>query len=235
MTLEALAREVLVSLFRLYPGRFVLIGGGALRLLYGSPRSSADLDLVGRRQPSEAELRGLAAALERDLSRLPSLAGRIASCRAARHDVEVRIDGAARLLLQFPRLPAALAKGESRLVTGESLRTEMIVAPPLDALLECKAVALLKRPAVKGRDVFDIWFLRERDARLDEEGFDSWLRWEELDAGDIRSRLGELTPKRLKADLGRYLPEGLAARLEAEAYRPLIEAVRGLFSPWLED
>src|ERR1051325_5479818 len=47
---SALALEVLVILFRAFPGQFVLVGGGALHWIFKSPRLSADLDLkpVGR-------------------------------------------------------------------------------------------------------------------------------------------------------------------------------------------
>lgn len=234
MEREALAREVLISLFRLRPGRFVLIGGGALRLLHGSPRSSADLDLVSPKPPTGAAVRTLAGELEKDLSRLPSLAARRVSCRAEGHDVSVSLDGRPLVLLQFPAMPAVPA-GERRLITGESLRSELIVIPSLDALLFCKAVAFLKRPSLKGRDAFDIWFLRERGAKLDEPAFDAWLRWEELDGGDLEKRLGQLSAKRLAADLSRYLPEDLGGRLEAAGYAPLRDAARALYAPWLEE
>lgn len=232
---DSLAREILISLNRLYPGRFVFIGGGALRLLHGSPRSSADLDFVSRREVSEAELKEVAARLERDLRLLPTYSQTKLACRARGHDVEVRLAGAVAATLQFPWLPAVPPGGDPRLVTGESLRTELVVSPSLDALLCCKAIAFLKRPAVKGRDAFDIWFLRERGAKLDAEDFDAWWRWEELDAQDVRRRVAQLTPKRLKADVSRYLERGLARRLEKAAFAPLIEAVREILAPWLEE
>ncbi|MBI4347568.1 MAG: nucleotidyl transferase AbiEii/AbiGii toxin family protein [Elusimicrobia bacterium] len=222
-------------MFRLHPERFVFIGGGALRLLHGSPRSSADLDFACRRPVSEAQLKELAATLEQDLSRLPSLSRVELNCRAVGHDVEVLLAGQTAALLQFPTLTTVPLGGDRRLITGDSLRTELIVSPTLDALLFCKAVAFMKRPSVKGRDAFDIWFLHERGAKLDEADFHAWRRWEELDSSDFRRRLEQVTFKRLKADLSRYLDEGLARRLESVAYAPVIEATRALLAPWLED
>lgn len=233
--MDSLAREILISLSRLYPGRFLLIGGGALHLLHGSPRSSADLDFASPDPLSHAELKTIAAALAHDLSRLPSWAEEPPSCSVVGHSIEVRARGLVPVLVQFPALPVVTAGGDRRLVTGESLRTELVVVPTLDSLLLSKAVALLKRPAAKGRDAFDIWFLRERGAKLDAETFDAWRRWEELEAGAIAARLGQLTPKRLKADLARYLPEELGRRLESAGYSPLISAARDLLAPWLED
>src|SRR5689334_16414814 len=62
-----LAKEVLIILFRSFPGRFVLVGGGALHWIFHSPRLSVDIDLKPVRPEKEDLIRQMAAVLTRKL------------------------------------------------------------------------------------------------------------------------------------------------------------------------
>ena len=232
--LDPILREALVALFRAHPDKFVLIGGAALRLLYDSPRSSADADLLVRKSPTPAELSEIALRLEEDLAPASAHLGRTLSCRASPETGSIVIQESGRplLLVQFPCIPppAHLAK---RLLHADSLGSEIVPVPTLDEFLLSKLITLLQRRIVKGRDAFDIWYLSERGARLKKAALEHWLQWEDWDSRRIAARLAQLTPKRLAQDLARFLPADLDSQLKGDGYLTLRESVRSFFAEFL--
>lgn len=232
--LDSILRETLVALFRGHPDRFVLIGGAALHVVYGSPRESADADLLAASPVGRAELSRISRRLEQALKPAAAHLGVSLGCRPAGSGdaIIVRRDSRPLLTVQFPRLPG-FTRRENRLVVADSLGPELIAVPDPDGLLFSKLVALLKRPRLKGRDVFDIWFLAERGARLRSDAFSDWLKWEELGSGEIAARLALATPERLERDLAPFLPEELHERLKADGYSALLGRVRGVLAEFL--
>lgn len=228
---DLLAREALGVLFRLHPDRFVLIGGGALRFVHGSPRASADLDLHAAPPPAKAELKALAAELEAGLAPLAARLGSALAAAPGDDSITLSLDGRPLVRLDFTAF-ACPAKVERRLVRTGAPGYEALAVPVLDELLFAKAQALLSRPHPKGRDLFDLWFLKERGARLDEAAFKAWLDWEELDAAAVAARLEAFTPKRLAGDLDRYLPPELRRSLAETGYADLTAAAAELLRPF---
>jgi hypothetical protein len=197
--LDDLAKEVLVILFRSFPGHFVLIGGGALHWIFNSPRLSVDLDLKPIHTPPPDLLKKMAAVLHQKLKPLEASLGAVISCEIEDEGEAVRVLADGRPVLQIEIVALAPVTGkEKHLLQSDSLQSEIIVTPDIHQLLFAKAVALLKRPQVKGRDVFDIWFLLSRGAVLDAGAFRDWLKWEEKEAEDLQKKLAQITPSRLK-------------------------------------
>ncbi len=229
-----LAKEALVILFRRFPGDFVLIGGGALHWIFNSPRLSVDIDLKPLHPKKRRLIEQIATALSDELPAVLSPLGKAVTCSALPDEeaVQVRLDGRPALRIELVSLAPVTGK-EKHLLQSDSLQSEIIVTPDIHQLLFAKAAALLQRSHVKGRDVFDIWFLQSRGAVLDEEAFSTWLRGEEKDAQTLQEKLKTITPSRLKSDLGRFLPEAIRSTLEAENYRTLIEAAKRLLQPFL--
>ena len=232
--LAGLAVEILIILFRAFPGRFILVGGGALHWVFHSPRLSADIDL----KPIEPAPRGLIHSMAQALGKkLPSFAaarGFSIACKADEkaQAVQILVDG--RPVLRVELAPLAPVTGrEKRLLQSDSLQSEIIVTPDIHQMLFSKAAAILKRPRVKGRDVFDIWFLQNQGAILDASAFSDWLKWEEQDSTDLEEKLRQITPSRLRADLARFLPESIEKSLAEEDYKLLINAARRLLQPFL--
>jgi hypothetical protein len=230
---EALAKEVLIVLFRAFPGHFVLVGGGALHWIFHSPRLSVDIDLKPLQPPTKNFFKELAAALNRELAPWAAHQRIVISCEidAAAQAIRVLMDGRSALHVELAALALAGA-GEKHLLQSDSLQSEIIVTPTLHQLLFSKAAALIKRAHVKGRDAFDIWFLQGRGAVLNTAAFSDWLKWEEIDEEDVRKKLKEITPERLRSDLARFLPESIQKSLGNENYKSLIEAVQRLLEPF---
>src|ERR1019366_7042278 len=199
--IEGLAKEVLIVLFRSFPGDFVLVGGGALHWIFHSPRSSADLDLKPL-HPRKHLLERMAEVLDKKLSAVAASLGASIASRAdsATQSVRISVNGRPALQVELVSLPPVTGR-EKRLLQSDSLQSEIIVTPDVHQLLLTKAAALVQRPHVKGRDVFDIWFLQSRGAVLDAGAFADWLKWEEKDSADIQKALDRITPARLRADL----------------------------------
>lgn len=229
---DSIARESLAVLGRLHPSRFILLGGGALRLFHSSPRASADLDFYAEPRPGAAELRGLADALQRGLTPLSLKLGTPLDVRPKADALEVRAAGKVQARLEFTAF-ARPRKVEKLLLRTGTPGFEVVVVPVLDELLFGKAVALLARVHPKGRDAFDIWYLLDRGARLDAEAFRDWLAWEEIDAARIAARRDEFSPRRLAADLDRYLPADLRRSLSETGYASIRAALAKLLEPFV--
>jgi hypothetical protein len=231
---SSLAKEALIILFRHFPGQFVLVGGGALHWIFQSPRLSVDLDLKPISPPDDGLIIRIAETLEKELAAITIPLGVRISSRPNPKDqaIQILVDDRPGLHIEFVALVPISGK-EKHLLQSDSLRSEIIVTPDLHQLLFAKAAALLKRKQVKGRDVFDIWFLLSRGAGLPREAFAEWLKWEEIDGSDIQARLGQISASRLQADLARFLPESLTKSLAADRYQVLIDAAKRLFRPFL--
>jgi len=148
-------------------------GGTALRFLYAIPRWSEDLDFALEQAPESYDFRGYLAAIVAELGR----EGYKIECKVSDHKV---VHSA---FVRFPGLPHELGLSARR---DESLavRIEIDTRPPQGARLETTIVrrhvimhllhhdqasllagklhAVLQRPYVKGRDIFDlIWYLSD--------------------------------------------------------------------------
>ncbi len=231
---ESLAKETLLILFRSFPGEFVLVGGGALHWIFHSPRLSLDIDIKPLQAPTKDFLIDLASVLERELDSWAAEYQTTVACQVEESNQAIRIllGGRTTLHVELAALAPVTGK-EKHLLQSDSLRSEIIITPNIHELLLSKAAALAKRAHVKGRDVFDIWFLQSRGAVLDEPAFRDWLQWEEIDGDDLAAKLKELTPSRLKADLAPFLPDSIHASLAQEHYKSLIDAAQHLFKPFL--
>jgi predicted nucleotidyltransferase component of viral defense system len=231
---QRLAKDVLVILFRAFPGHFVLVGGGALHWIFHSPRLSLDIDLKPLHPKQKNLLRRMADTLTEKLSSVAVSLGVAIVCQADDEAQAVRIlvDGHSVLHVELASLTPVGGK-EKHLLQSESLQSEIIVTPDIHQLLFAKAAALLKRPHLKGRDIFDIWFLQSRGAVLHAGRFSDWLKWEEIESEDIEQKLKQITPSRLRADLDRFLPESIRDSLSEDNYQTLIAAARKLLEPFL--
>lgn len=132
----------------------------------------------------------------------------------------------------------------SYLIAGGALRiprpNSVLVVESLEEILSDKVRALLERPYLKGRDIYDVWHLRERlqvpvVRQVVERKFSCYAfpfttrrrpEWF-LDAdGDLR--------KAIENDLSRFLSPEVMAACRADGYRAFLEAVKGLFRELLE-
>jgi hypothetical protein len=148
-------------------------GGTALRLLYASPRYSEDLDFALERTQEPYDLRAYLNAVRSELTREGYALAIKLNERKTVHSAFVRFPGLLYELGLSPRREEVLAvkiEVDTRPPPGAVLTTTVIrryLTLQLQhhdraSLLAGKLHALLQRPHLKGRDVYDLlWYLSD--------------------------------------------------------------------------
>ena len=124
-----------------------------------------------------------------------------------------------------------IAGGEFRIPRPNSV----LVVETLEEILSDKVRALLERPYLKGRDIYDVWHLRERlqvpvVREVQERKFTCYAapfkaqrqpEWFRTADSDLRDAI--------ESDLARFLSPEVMTACRNDGYRPFLEAVKGLF------
>lgn len=124
-----------------------------------------------------------------------------------------------------------IARGEFRIPRPNSV----MVVETLEEILSDKIRALLERPYLKGRDIYDVWHLRERlqvqvVRDLVERKFSCYAapftpqrspEWFLSADSDLQVAM--------ENDLGRFLSSEIMTVCRSDGYRPFLAAVKGLF------
>ncbi len=208
-------------------------GGTCLHLIHGGYRYSEALDLAGRDLDASAAQR-IIERVSSDVEKLsvqvlgpgrhawksPSRPGRISTHwfhftpEATGQRIRVKLEFAC-----FPTYePAVLAvRSEVDLLRRQPLIRAL--QPP--ELLAEKIAAVLGRRYLKGRDLFDLWYL---DAVL-QTPIDGALLGRKLDdygvvgtREHVRERLGLVAAADLRAEMERFLPQRYRTQLASEGY-----------------
>ncbi|MFO8034519.1 MAG: nucleotidyl transferase AbiEii/AbiGii toxin family protein [Candidatus Bipolaricaulota bacterium] len=154
--------------------QLAFVGGSALRFLHGLRRFSEDLDF-SLEHPSQYDLHRLARRIERDLSMAGFDVGLHLRERTAVHTVSVRVGEILHeaeltshkaqklaIRLEVDTNPPAGASTETTLVNRHFLLA--LVHHDLSSLMAGKVHAVLSRPHIKGRDIYDLlWYLSRRE------------------------------------------------------------------------
>jgi hypothetical protein len=238
-----LMEEAAIAVFSALPDHFVLFGGATLVLFHGSPRISKDLDLLARvdRLPTAKEL---IAALEARIQEVAALLGR----GTVTFEAETEGDNFVRLwfvgtggqklfTVDLTRIGGSVLVRE---IVKEEIEAEgntsLIPAASRDYLLLQKAESFVSRRVVKARDAFDIRLLLLRGAKFDallRGHLEDALKWKEVDANEINTRIKRLDAKTCRAELKPVLPDEVYAELEHDDFELLRAAVRSVFREWL--
>jgi predicted nucleotidyltransferase component of viral defense system len=241
--------------------RLIFQGGTAIRWCHSSGRFSEDLDFVTHLKRPELEhmLKGVEAVVEREAiahfgpgrlavtlrgQRDEGTAWRVAfEPQHTRERIMVKVEcerlreGAApatepRVLGMQAAVSYLITRGEFRIPRPNSV----LVVETLEEILSDKVRALLERPYLKGRDIYDIWHLRERLGvpvvrEVVERKFSCYAApftarrspdWFETAESDLQEAI--------ENDLGRFLPPEVMAACRNDGYLPFLKALKGLFS-----
>jgi predicted nucleotidyltransferase component of viral defense system len=215
----------------------VFQGGTAIRLLYGGPRHSEDLDFVAPGdlgdwddlvEALQGSLQRLAGAYEGELALAPTKqsSSRIRRWKLRweppnpRDAVWVRVEIArypvyTRELLPLKR-PAGVPVGPWVLVPTESR----------EELLADKLTAIAGRAYVKGRDFLDLWFLRTQNVPLQPELLKKKFHDYAVNPRQLASRFKKVTAAEIAAELNDFLPLAFRRPLERDGYRVVYEVAR---------
>jgi len=235
-------------------------GGTSIRWCHGSGRYSEDLDFVTNmeRPTLERLLKAVEPALAREaiahfgLGRLTitsrgqreaGMAWRVAfdpqnmrekimvkvECERLREGAEVNTE--TRVLGMQAAVSYLISKGEFRIPRPNSV----MVVETLEEILSDKVRALLERPYLKGRDIYDVWHLREGlkvplVRELVERKFSCYaapftlrrpIDWFETADDDLKEAI--------EKDLTRFLSPEVMSACRSEAYRPFLASLKNLF------
>lgn len=150
-------------------------GGTALRFLYSLPRYSEDLDFALERPSDRYDFRAFLHSIHRDLEAQAYTINFKVNDQKTVHSAFVRFPGLLYELQLSPHHDETLAvklEVDTNPPAGAQLSTSLIRRPVLlniqhhDAasLLAGKLHAILQRPYVKGRDLYDLaWYLTDRN------------------------------------------------------------------------
>ena len=150
-------------------------GGTALRFLYSLPRYSEDLDFALERPSHIYDFRAYLRSIQNDLEAQGYEITLKVSDQKTVHSAFVRFMGLPYELNLSPHLDEVLAvklEIDTNTPAGASLDTSMIRRHVLlhvqhhdrASLLAGKLHAILQRPFLKGRDLYDlVWYLSDRD------------------------------------------------------------------------
>jgi predicted nucleotidyltransferase component of viral defense system len=263
----------LILLHQLYSQRgsreLIFQGGTALRWCYGGSRFSEDLDFVTPlgADAVRAKLNRALKAVEREMiphfgpgaltlsdkSTRSDTLKLFADYRpaASREKISVKLefegiregslpDTKTHILSALPAVSYLIASGDFRVPRPHAV----LVVETLPEILSDKIRALLERRYLKGRDIFDLWYLRTvLNAAADKEMIERKFRmyaWpfqaaRNLDffANPSSSVQEELTTA-IREDLSRFLPPAVLAVHQAEGYTSFLAAVQSLFAELLK-
>ncbi len=143
--------------------KLVFYGGTALRLVYGSPRFSEDIDLLVMKKTSFAEFKSFAAGLTKKHNNwtLKDIKDKRQTMFALisiddeklKHPFSIKIE--AHKPERKPKIETELSLVKSSLSAAEPL----LLVPTLKELQKLKEAALHGRK--KSRDIFDLWYIAQ--------------------------------------------------------------------------
>ena len=259
----------LILLHQLYslPGSRELIfqGGTALRWCYGGSRFSEDLDFVTPlgADAVRAKLNRMLKAVEREMVPHFGPGALTMSDKSTRTDtlklfmdyrpaasrekisVKLEFEGIRKeslpetknhILSALPAVSYLIASGDFRVPRPNAV----LVVETLPEILSDKIRALLERRYLKGRDVFDLWYLRTAlNAAADREMIERKFRmytWPFQAArgldffADLLPEVREKLKTAIREDLSRFLPPEVLAVHQAEEYASFLAVLQSLFT-----
>jgi hypothetical protein len=214
----------------------VFQGGTAIRLVYGGTRFSEDLDFVVRPGRTiaglnlAALLEGLPSFMRREVpfAGHPSVKEQKAEATFARYRCRVELEspvGGLVINLEFSGVPSRAPR--PHVMRSDTVDVAIVVEDESEILVD-KLVALALRSYVKGRDIWDTWFLtHEHHVAVPET--DAVV----TKAVDYGTTLVDLT-SRIRHSKTRIETSGLAA-LDAEMKRFLPARLYGAMAPAFPD
>lgn len=257
---------ILQQLYSLTGSRELIFQGGtALRWCYAGSRFSEDLDFVTHLGANlvYAKLKRILKGMERamiphfgdgaltfvDKTVRPNTSKIFADFRpaASREKISVKIECEAlrkgmlpdtenRVLATLPAVSYLISAGEFRVPRPNAV----VVVESLSEILSDKIRALLERPYLKGRDIYDVWHLRsalrapvekdmiERKFVLYADPFEP--RRNSCYFADPSPDAVEDMKTAIREDLSRFLPPEIFAMHQAEGFSSFLDALKKLFS-----
>lgn len=178
-------------------GDLVFKGGTALRLAYGSPRFSEDLDFSLLEDLLGETFNKLASELVKPIAiaDITDLAAKRWTYLCEIRFTEDYLPQPFRIKLEISRREAEGYRNELRLITSPTTPVQALCrVATLEQMLEDKQACIKDRAAPK--DIFDLWFISQKMG----------IQYRPPDT--------EITQKELRRELAKYLPSSYQAAIE---------------------
>lgn len=243
---EALHLLVLDVLFALPDSRSICFQGGtSIHLLYGGYRYSEDLDFAGAGINLELTQKLITKSRREIEKNIALLLGHgecrwnypqdRASKRIYEYWMDFQPDGKRqryRVKMEFARYPVY----QEKILPVKSdfdvmQRRPLVTGLTLSELLAEKITAAAGRPYIKGRDIFDLWYLSEVlgenvDSSLVERKFmDYRVSWSK---SGLKKKLSVVDAKNLASEMNRFLPKRYRQQLSRDGYGIVRHTAAGL-------
>jgi predicted nucleotidyltransferase component of viral defense system len=208
-------------------------GGTCLRLLYGGPRYSDDLDFVVTdagilpaifKKVSSA-VEKLSPLFEGKLRmRIQKESGSLVRWKLyyepAENDERVSVS------VEFAKYPAYTSQLLPLKVPKGYPAAPLILvkAETEQEILADKINAAATRKYLKGRDIFDIWLLKSKGIPVDAGLVEKKFRDYSSPKVKIEERIKQFSVERVRQDLENYLPRAYREKFQREGYGILLEA-----------
>ncbi|HID85792.1 MAG TPA: nucleotidyl transferase AbiEii/AbiGii toxin family protein [Anaerolineae bacterium] len=219
--------------------RITFQGGTCLRLVYGGPRYSEDVDFVTTLD--SAELAALFEPVSREVARLAPLFDGEITARVQKATPEIacwrvryraaREQDSTSISLEFAPYPAytdhaAVLRPSTDL---PALPLVVVRAEALEEIMADKVAAFAGRRYVKGRDVFDLWWLKGKGIAVDRELVRKKLADYGVQPERLQANLAALRLARVRQELENFLPLRYRVQLlRPDVLEAMVAGVRGL-------
>ncbi|MBP7528029.1 MAG: nucleotidyl transferase AbiEii/AbiGii toxin family protein [Syntrophorhabdaceae bacterium] len=272
---EVIQLITLYNLFSRKEGKNIIFQGGtALRWFHGNERFSEDLDFVTSLDMAQLPtlLNSLAVSIEAGIKAQfgPGTftlrnkeRGRGGSLTAFVEFSSERQRGKTMVKLEFEKLKAGASPGQEQVILSSApavsyfIRTGQVMLPPgrvinvetVAEIFSDKIRALLERRYLKGRDLYDIWFMTEalriapdiglakRKLEMYEHPFalarkpEYFPELAQHPEGDEAAKARE----EIDRDLGRFIHEDVMNVLRKDGFQPIFAATGDTFERLLKD
>lgn len=207
-------------------------GGTCLRLVYGTPRYSEDMDFVTTLGSQDLNL--LFEPVSRDIARLAPLFGGELTIHVAKATAEIsrwriryqaaRAQESTSVSLEFAPYPAYTAQVAALVppIVLPGLPLVVVRAETLEEIMADKVVAVAGRSYIKGRDIFDLWWLNQRGVRADPELIRKKQSDYRLRPNGLKANLALIAPETIQRELEHFLPHRYRVQL---LQRDVLEAM----------
>jgi len=219
--------------------RIIFQGGTCLRLVYGGPRYSEDVDFVTTLD--SAALAGLFEQVQHEVTRLaPLFAGEVVlRMRKATREIvrwkvyyrATRQQDSTSVSLEFAPYPAYTDHVAPLMPPADLPGLPLVVvrAETLEEILADKVAAMAGRRYVKGRDVFDLWWLKGKGLQVDWGLVEKKMSDYAVQPKQLPENLAAIKPGLIRQELENFLPYRYRVQLlQAATLESVIAEVKAL-------
>jgi len=207
-------------------------GGTCLRLVYHGPRYSEDVDFVTSLNSEEMSV--LFDATQKEIARLaPFFEGEV-TMRVQKSTAEIvrwklyyraeREQDSTSISLEFAPYPAYTGRVAVLAPPTDMPALPLVVvrAESMEEIMADKVVAIAGRRYVKGRDIFDLWWLKGKGIIVDAALVEKKLADYKVPPERLEKNLTAIKPEAVRREMENFLPRRYQVQLLRE---PVLEAM----------